>query len=150
MDTRQGIQPADFHDHERIAPHSDKKPPPGTKSSPSCDTGEVVCGLNPVDDMDREELREALRNRRNRLSIAAAELAAERERLLAKGYIGPLSAAIMRRGVLHIETEVRWHDELDAQLSGEDAGLPGPAPAGECGPAARQDEAFEFNRDITR
>jgi len=47
MDTRQGIQPADFHDHERIAPHSDKKPPPGTKSSPSCDTGEVVCGLNP-------------------------------------------------------------------------------------------------------
>ena len=55
--------------------------------------------------MDREELREALRNRRNRLSIAAAELAAERERLLAKGYIGPLSAAIMRRGVLHIEGE---------------------------------------------
>ena len=99
-----------------------------------------------VDDMDREELREALRNRRNRLSIAAAE----RERLLAKGYIGPLSAAIMRRGVLHIETEVRWHDELDAQLSGEDARLSGPAPAGECGPAARQDEALEFNRDITR
>src|SRR6516162_1994406 len=87
-----------------------------------------------VDDMDREELREALRNRRNRLSIAAAELA----------------AAIMRRGVLHIETEVRWHDELDAQLSGEDARLSGPAPAGECGPAARQDEALEFNRDITR
>jgi hypothetical protein len=56
----------------------------------------------------------------------------------------------MRRGVLHIETEVRWHDELDAQLSGEDARLSGPAPAGECGPAARQDEALEFNRDITR
>ena len=103
-----------------------------------------------VDDMDREELREALRNRRSRLSIAAAELAAERERLLAKGYIGPLSAAIMRRGVLHIETEVRWHDELDAQLSGEDAQLSGPAAARECGPAARQDETLELNRDITR
>jgi len=103
-----------------------------------------------VDDMDREELREALRNRRSRLSIAAAELAAERERLLAKGYIGPLSAAIMRRGVLHIETEVRWHDELDAQLSGEDAQLSGPAAAGECGPAARQDGTLELNRDITR
>jgi len=100
-----------------------------------------------VDDMDREELREALRNRRSRLSIAAAELAAERERLLAKGYIGPLSAAIMRRGVLHIETEVRWHDELDAQLPGEDAQLPGEA-AAECGPPTP--ERLELNRDITR
>ena len=23
----------------------------------------------------------------------------------------------MRRGVLHLETEVRWHDELDAELA---------------------------------
>ena len=102
-----------------------------------------------VDDMDREELREALRNRRSRLAIAAAELAAERERLLAKGYIGPLSAAIMRRGVLHIETEVRWHDELDAQLSEEDTQLSGPAAAGECGPGGTP-ELLELNRDITR
>jgi hypothetical protein len=96
--------------------------------------------------MDREELREALRNRRNRLSIAAAELAAERERLLAKGYIGPLSAAIMRRGVLHIETEVRWHDELDAQLSEEDTRLSGEAGAGRLAGTKR----LELNRDITR
>ena len=70
-----------------------------------------------VDDMDREELREALRNRRNRVAIGAAELAAERDRLLAKGYIGLLTAANMRRGALHLETEMRWLDELDAQLA---------------------------------
>ena len=93
-----------------------------------------------VDDMDREELREALRNRRSRLSIAAAELAAERERLLAKGYIGPLSAAIMRRGVLHLETEVGWLLELDAELAAESEG-PGPE---------RAAEPLESNRDITR
>ena len=70
-----------------------------------------------VDDMDREELCEALRNRRNRLAIGAAELTAERERLLAKGHIGLLTAANMRRGVLHMETEVGWLDELGAELA---------------------------------
>lgn len=69
-----------------------------------------------VDGMDREELRDALRNRRNRLAIGAAEIIAERERLQARGHLGPLAAAIMRRGAMHIETEVRWHDELDALL----------------------------------
>jgi DNA-binding PadR family transcriptional regulator len=72
-----------------------------------------------VDDMDREELREALRNRRNRLAMGAAELTAERERLVAKGHIGQLTAANMRRGVLHMETEVGWLLELDAELAAE-------------------------------
>jgi DNA-binding PadR family transcriptional regulator len=72
-----------------------------------------------VDGMDREELRDGLRMRRARLAISAEELAAERERLLAKGYLGAFEAAIMRRGVMHIETEVRWHDELDALLAGQ-------------------------------
>lgn len=69
-------------------------------------------------DMDREELRDVLRARRDRLVISGRELAAERERGVAKGYLGPLESASMRRGVLHIETEVRWHDELDALLAG--------------------------------
>ena len=72
-----------------------------------------------VDGMDREELRDALRLRRGRLAISAEELAAERERLLAKGYLSVFQAAIMLRGVMHIETEVRWHDELDALLADE-------------------------------
>ena len=72
-----------------------------------------------TDGMDREELRDALCRRRGRLAISAEELAAERERLLAKGYLGVFQAAIMLRGVMHIETEVRWHDELDALLADE-------------------------------
>jgi DNA-binding PadR family transcriptional regulator len=75
-------------------------------------------------DMDREELRDVLRARRDRLVISSRDLAAERERGVAKGYLGPLESASMRRGVLHIETEVRWHDELDALLA---AGEPAPS-----------------------
>jgi DNA-binding PadR family transcriptional regulator len=67
--------------------------------------------------MDLSELRDTLRARRNRLEISAVELAAELERLTAKGYLGVFQAAIMRRGVLHYETEVRWHDALDAELA---------------------------------
>ena len=67
--------------------------------------------------MDLSELRDTLRVRRNRLEISAVELAAELERLTARGYLGVFQAAIMRRGVLHDQTEVRWHDELDAELA---------------------------------
>src|SRR5580693_5509213 len=44
-------------------------------------------------------------------------LRARRDRLTARGYLGVFQAAIMRRGVMHYEAEVRWHDELDAQLA---------------------------------
>ena len=53
------------------------------------------------------------------LAIGGAEIAADRKRLQDKGFIDVLAAAIMRRVVLTIETEVRWHDELDATLAGE-------------------------------
>jgi DNA-binding PadR family transcriptional regulator len=88
-------------------------------------------------DMDREELRDVLRARRDRLVISGRELAAERERGVAKGYLGPLESASMRRGVLHIETEVRWHDELDALLA---AGEPAP-PANEKAGSPGADES---------
>jgi DNA-binding PadR family transcriptional regulator len=67
--------------------------------------------------MDPAELRDTLRARRNRLEISAVELAAELDRLTSRGYLGVFQAAIMRRGVMHYETEVRWHDELDAELA---------------------------------
>lgn len=73
-----------------------------------------------ADSMDRDELRDILRARRSRLAIAAGELSAEVERGGAKGYLDPLQAAIMRRGVMHLETEVRWHDDLDARLTAGD------------------------------
>ena len=90
-----------------------------------------------TDGMDREELRDALCRRRGRLAISAEELAAERERLLARGYLGVFQAAIMLRGVMHIETEVRWHDELDALLADE-------TPAGQ--PSAEQATSDAGNR----
>lgn len=99
-----------------------------------------------TDGMDPEELRVMLRARRERLAISAAEVEAERQRLAAKGtVVDPLSAAIMRRGVLHLETEVRWHDELDALLAGN---------ADETGPGRTsghaKPEKVDLNRDITR
>src|ERR1700729_2623081 len=51
------------------------------------------------------------------VEISAVELAAELDRLTARGYLGVFQAAIMRRGVMHYEAEVRWHDELDAELA---------------------------------
>src|SRR6185437_4563453 len=72
-----------------------------------------------VDGMDRQQLRDALRARRDRLAISGRELAADRERGLARGYLSPLESATMRRGEMHIETEVRWHDDLDALLATE-------------------------------
>jgi DNA-binding PadR family transcriptional regulator len=90
----------------------------------------LVAGPDPLgvaltfaaDGMDREQFRALLRARRDRLAISAAEIEADRQRLIAKGYIDPVSAAIMRRSALHFETEVRWHDELDALLA-DDAGI---------------------------
>lgn len=85
----------------------------------------LVAGLDPLgvaltfaaDGMDRDELRRILRARREMLAIGIAEIAAERERLMAKGYINTLSAAVMRRGIMQSEAEVRWHDELDKALA---------------------------------
>jgi DNA-binding PadR family transcriptional regulator len=88
-----------------------------------------------VDGMDREELRGALRARRDRLAIVGRELAADRERGLARGYLSPLESATMRRGEMHVETEVRWHDELDALFATE---VPLHGHAERRGSAARQ------------
>jgi DNA-binding PadR family transcriptional regulator len=81
-----------------------------------------VALLFAADGVDREELRRTLRARREMLAIWAAEMAAEREGLVAKGYLDVLAAAVMRRGIVHAEAEVRWHDELDATLAGPGGG----------------------------
>jgi DNA-binding PadR family transcriptional regulator len=90
--------------------------------------------------VDREELRATLQVRRNRLAISAEEIAASRERLVAKGYIGALQAGIMRRGQMHLEAEVRWHDELDKVLA-TDVPLAGKGPALVAADAAARDAA---------
>jgi DNA-binding PadR family transcriptional regulator len=76
-----------------------------------------VALLFAADGMNPEELRRTLRARRDMLAIGVAEIAAEREQLLARGHIGMLGAATMRRGVMHGEAEIRWHDEFDAELA---------------------------------
>ncbi len=61
---------------------------------------------------DREELRDLMRARRERIAISAHEVAAARERGIAVGYLTPAQAAVMRRGQLRMEADVGWHDEF--------------------------------------
>jgi DNA-binding PadR family transcriptional regulator len=67
---------------------------------------------------DRDELASWLRTRRETLALTAAQLAEDRERMVAKGYLGPFQATVMYRGQLHAEAEVRWHDEFATILAG--------------------------------
>jgi len=78
---------------------------------------------------DREELSSWMSARRDMYAIAARQIESERQRLVARGYVGPLEAAVMYRAQLHAETEVRWHDDLVKLLAelppGELPGRPG-------------------------
>src|ERR1700735_2667955 len=58
-----------------------------------------VALLFAADGVDRAELRRTLRARRDMLAIWVAEVSAEREELIAKGYLDELAAAVMRRGI---------------------------------------------------
>lgn len=78
---------------------------------------------------DRDELASWLRGRREMCAIAARQLCEDRERLVAKGHLGPLEAAVMYRGQLHVETEVRWHDEVARILALMPPANPGATPA---------------------
>jgi len=66
--------------------------------------------------MDPGELRRTLRARREMLSIKVEAVAADLKQLVAKGHLDQLAVANMRRAIMHTETEIRWHDELDAVL----------------------------------
>jgi DNA-binding PadR family transcriptional regulator len=81
-----------------------------------------VALLFAADGMDPEELRRTLRTRREMLAIAVAQVAADREQLIAKGFIDVLAAAVMQRAIFSTEAEIRWHDELDATLAGPGGG----------------------------
>ena len=73
---------------------------------------------------DREELRMLLRSRRDQISAAMQDVAARREHGIAAGYLSPVHAAVMHRGVLRMQADIDWHDEIDkiiAELPDEDA-----------------------------
>jgi len=80
-----------------------------------------VALLFAADGMDPEELRRNLRARREMLAIAVGQIMADREQLLAKGFLDTLSAAVMRRGIMTAEAEIAWHDELDTALAAASA-----------------------------
>lgn len=88
-----------------------------------------VALLFAADGLDPAELRRTLRARREMLAIGAREIAADREQLMAKGFLDLLAAAVMRRAILGVEAEIAWHDELDAELADADGGS-GPAAPG--------------------
>jgi len=67
---------------------------------------------------DREELASWLRSRRETFALIVAQLAGDRERMVAKGWLDPFQATVMYRGQLHAEAEVRWHDEFAKVLAG--------------------------------
>jgi DNA-binding PadR family transcriptional regulator len=83
------------------------------------------------DGADREELTSWLRARRDSCAMAAAQLNEERQRMVARGQLDPWQAAVMYRGQMHAETEVRWHDEFAKILAelppDEDDGRPASA-----------------------
>ena len=85
----------------------------------------LVSGLDPVgvallfaaDGMKRDDLRRLLRTRREMLALAVDHIKADREQLIAAGHLDLFGAAGMRRSILGMESEVRWHDEMDAALA---------------------------------
>jgi DNA-binding PadR family transcriptional regulator len=102
-----------------------------------------VALLFAADGMEPEELRRTLRTRREMLAIAVGQVAADREQLIAKGFIDVLAAAVMRRAIMTTEAEIRWHDELDAALA---AAGDGDAPAAASGgsPLALSEGSFDI------
>jgi len=105
-----------------------------------------VALLFAADGMDPEELRRTLRARREMLAIAAGQIAADREQLIAKGFLDLLAAGVMRRGIMTTEAEIRWHDELDAALAAAGEGATRGRIAGP--PLSLGEGAFDITADI--
>jgi DNA-binding PadR family transcriptional regulator len=66
---------------------------------------------------DPAEFASWMAARRDMIELARRAVAADRERLVAKGFISPLVAAVMRRSELAMEAELRWHEELEQALA---------------------------------
>jgi DNA-binding PadR family transcriptional regulator len=92
----------------------------------SMDTGPDALGVAltfAFEGADRDELRDLLRARRERLALGARELESARERGVAAGYLTPIESAVMRRVVLHAEADASWHDTFDELLAGLPPGV---------------------------
>jgi DNA-binding PadR family transcriptional regulator len=77
---------------------------------------------------DLDELASWLGARRAMIAIAAEQIASDRARLEAKGYVGPIEATVMRRAELQGQAEVCWHDEFAKVLAEMPPSAPDPPP----------------------
>ncbi len=89
---------------------------------------------------DRCELTELLDTRRQTIATSRERLSADRVRGEAKGYLPPVAAAVMRRGELHLEAELAWHEEF-ARVLGD---LPAGGSGSSAGFAERPGELVEL------
>ncbi len=65
---------------------------------------------------DRSELGELLRTRRQTIAATLERLRADRARGEAQGHLSPVASAVVRRGELHLEAELSWHEEFGRVL----------------------------------
>ncbi len=61
---------------------------------------------------EREELAGLLGARRQILANLLEGITAKRTYLDAKGFLSPANAAVFRRAELHLQAELKWHDEF--------------------------------------
>jgi DNA-binding PadR family transcriptional regulator len=89
----------------------------------------LMSGLDPLgvallfatDGMQRDELRRMLRTRGDMMAVAVEHVKADRQQLIDAGHLDMFAAAGMRRSILAMEAEVRWHDEMDEALTKGDS-----------------------------
>jgi DNA-binding PadR family transcriptional regulator len=87
---------------------------------------------------DPEEFAGWMRARRDVIEVGQREVAADRERLQARGHITPLVALVMRRSELAMDAELRWHEELARAMPLTWSG-PGPAVRQSVAPGAARE-----------
>ncbi|MGZ4358460.1 MAG: PadR family transcriptional regulator [Gaiellaceae bacterium] len=85
-------------------------------TSPDVGTTTVEVALKWAAGSDAEELRQLLSRRRGAIASRLEELRAGRELYARRGVLPPASIAGYRRSELHLEAELRWHEEIEASL----------------------------------
>lgn len=64
---------------------------------------------------DPDELRRRLAARRHKVQMQLDAMVEERTRLTGLGVLTPIAVVAFRRGELRLESELRWHDEFEAE-----------------------------------
>lgn len=117
----------------RAAAINDLAPPPDP-------LGVALTFAGPGDDL--EVFASWMRARRDQLAIAAGQVESKTKSLVAKGYVNAVEAAVMRRSVMLLEAEVRWHDEFAGLMADLPADATSAGGAGSASGAGSSDGAF--------